>query len=350
MTKHALYRFYNDGGQLLYVGITNDPPRRMKRHSEKKSWWPKVRGLTFDWYPDRSSVLAAEKRAIRIENPLHNIVGRPVINGAKELAPEQRLINEAVNAFISAGGPEADVSQVRNDIEQAIRNGYSWREICAAASLFGEIDVLDSIQMPPYPGHMTEEEINKSSEAMRYLAQFIGPEVRRFRAAAEGAAESFNAHPYEITIQAAEIALSSIEEGGRNRFELLAFLKTKDSEGWALKQAYGMWNQYGTCDIEPESIEIVEIAVSLILGAPVPHGPDAARDVNDAIFIWRDTWKRCHPEGETPREFDEMCFEETVRLARHQGCPREVLLRASALAGSRVDPSVREFLPPLNKS
>ena len=79
MAELALYRFYNDGGQLLYVGITNDPPRRMKQHTDTKTWWSQVRGMTVDWYPDRASVLAAEKRAINVENPLHNIQGKPEV-------------------------------------------------------------------------------------------------------------------------------------------------------------------------------------------------------------------------------------------------------------------------------
>ncbi|MCP3017276.1 GIY-YIG nuclease family protein [Nocardiopsis dassonvillei] len=85
MSKLALYRFYNDGGQLLYVGITNDPPRRMGQH-EAKTWWPQVRGMTVDWYPDRASVLAAEKRAINVENPLHNIQHKPEVKGHRDHA------------------------------------------------------------------------------------------------------------------------------------------------------------------------------------------------------------------------------------------------------------------------
>lgn len=91
MTQQALYRFYNDGGQLLYVGITNDPPRRMTEHSQDKAWWPQVRGMTVDWYPDRDAVLAAERRAIRIEHPLHNSQHRHAKPKAKAGPATNRL-------------------------------------------------------------------------------------------------------------------------------------------------------------------------------------------------------------------------------------------------------------------
>lgn len=78
VTKHALYRFYNDGGQLLYTGITNNPERRFGEHAKEKHWWGDVRGISVDWYDDRGGVLAAESRAIRIEKPLHNVQGREI--------------------------------------------------------------------------------------------------------------------------------------------------------------------------------------------------------------------------------------------------------------------------------
>lgn len=73
MSKHALYRYFADDGALLYVGITNDMSRRMGQHADRKDWWSEVRGVTVDWYPDRPSVLAAEARAVNVEQPRHNI-------------------------------------------------------------------------------------------------------------------------------------------------------------------------------------------------------------------------------------------------------------------------------------
>lgn len=39
---HALYRFRDDSGALLYVGITNNPGRRWTEHQKSKPWWHQV--------------------------------------------------------------------------------------------------------------------------------------------------------------------------------------------------------------------------------------------------------------------------------------------------------------------
>lgn len=74
---HALYRFYGAGGTLLYIGITNSIPVRLKRHSSEKAWWTGVTNITLEHYPDRLAVLEAERRAIIAERPLYNEVHNP---------------------------------------------------------------------------------------------------------------------------------------------------------------------------------------------------------------------------------------------------------------------------------
>lgn len=84
---HALYRYYADDGVLLYVGITNDMSRRMDQHAADKGWWQEVRGVTVEWYDTRDAVLAAERRAIAVEQPRHNVVHRrrakPIVRTAR---------------------------------------------------------------------------------------------------------------------------------------------------------------------------------------------------------------------------------------------------------------------------
>lgn len=70
---HALYRFYNGAGDLLYVGITNDPPRRFAKHRGEKSWWTEVASITIQHHPSRDALLDAERSAIQAERPLYNI-------------------------------------------------------------------------------------------------------------------------------------------------------------------------------------------------------------------------------------------------------------------------------------
>lgn len=72
-TPHALYRFWNDEQQLLYVGITLDPGRRWHEHRNDKPWWSEVASITIETHPNRTAVLAAEQTAIRTEHPAYNI-------------------------------------------------------------------------------------------------------------------------------------------------------------------------------------------------------------------------------------------------------------------------------------
>jgi predicted GIY-YIG superfamily endonuclease len=59
---------------LLYIGITMDPPGRFRSHRDEKEWWAQVVGITVESYENREELAAAERRAIQIERPVHNIV------------------------------------------------------------------------------------------------------------------------------------------------------------------------------------------------------------------------------------------------------------------------------------
>jgi predicted GIY-YIG superfamily endonuclease len=40
--RTALYRFYDEHENLLYVGISNDPWRRWREHVYDKQWYPQA--------------------------------------------------------------------------------------------------------------------------------------------------------------------------------------------------------------------------------------------------------------------------------------------------------------------
>lgn len=70
---HALYRFFSADGVLLYIGITADIPTRFRDHKAGKPWWLEIAHVAIEHFPDRASVLAAEKRAIIAEKPRWNV-------------------------------------------------------------------------------------------------------------------------------------------------------------------------------------------------------------------------------------------------------------------------------------
>jgi hypothetical protein len=74
--RTAVYKTYDAEWVPLYFGISNDFGRRWQQEAREKSWWPEVAHQTVDWYDDEPTARAAEREAIRAENPRHNIVHR----------------------------------------------------------------------------------------------------------------------------------------------------------------------------------------------------------------------------------------------------------------------------------
>jgi predicted GIY-YIG superfamily endonuclease len=76
-TPTSLYRLFNAAGRLLYIGITVDLKVRFATHAALKAWWPEVTRKTVALYAEREAAAEAELAAIKAENPLYNIAGRP---------------------------------------------------------------------------------------------------------------------------------------------------------------------------------------------------------------------------------------------------------------------------------
>lgn len=87
----TLYRFFDEEGRLLYVGVSTSAPNRMKQHRATKPWFTQVASATFSHLPTRNAALEAEAVAIRTEKPLMNVV-TPLIwkEVPRELTAEQR--------------------------------------------------------------------------------------------------------------------------------------------------------------------------------------------------------------------------------------------------------------------
>jgi hypothetical protein len=69
----ALYRCFDAGGDLLYIGITLRYPTRWREHSDAKSWWTDVASMTLEWFGSWTEAEVAERTAILAENPRHNV-------------------------------------------------------------------------------------------------------------------------------------------------------------------------------------------------------------------------------------------------------------------------------------
>lgn len=71
-TRTALYRHYDADGQLLYVGITNNPTRRLAEHKSRAVWRNEIDHVEVKWIGSREEALSAEAEAIRSEGPVFN--------------------------------------------------------------------------------------------------------------------------------------------------------------------------------------------------------------------------------------------------------------------------------------
>lgn len=101
----ALYQFFNEADQLLYVGITDDPGQRWTSHRlyAATTWWPLASRVSVDWFEERADAAASELRIIRTKAPLYNSGGAP--SPLRERLPGEQLCPQVnTERFIEATG------------------------------------------------------------------------------------------------------------------------------------------------------------------------------------------------------------------------------------------------------
>jgi hypothetical protein len=96
--KCALYRHFDGGGALLYVGISLRPFTRTKEHTTFSGWADQIANVRIEYFPTRKEAMEAEARAVREENPAHNIRLRKPKKEIKTLiVAEERAEKERIN-------------------------------------------------------------------------------------------------------------------------------------------------------------------------------------------------------------------------------------------------------------
>lgn len=83
-----LYRLRGVTGELLYVGITNNWPTRMKQHMAEKQWWHEVAAVELvGVFGTRAQLEAIERAVIKTETPIYNVAH----NGGARQAKVEKL-------------------------------------------------------------------------------------------------------------------------------------------------------------------------------------------------------------------------------------------------------------------
>jgi predicted GIY-YIG superfamily endonuclease len=74
--RTAVYRFFDAGDNLIYVGITVDLMTRWRYHEKNADWWSKQARIEVVWHESRATADAEETEAIRTEGALRNVQKR----------------------------------------------------------------------------------------------------------------------------------------------------------------------------------------------------------------------------------------------------------------------------------
>lgn len=102
-----LYRFYDHGGNPLYIGISGNGATRLDDHRKRSEWWPLAEHIAISVYDTAEAAKDAERAAIRGEQPRFNkqsVRGRANVALALHGTPEDAaalLFREATPGFIA---------------------------------------------------------------------------------------------------------------------------------------------------------------------------------------------------------------------------------------------------------
>jgi hypothetical protein len=75
-TPTSVYRYYDDLGRLLYVGVTARGHSRATEHARSKPWWPLVARAEIEHFSTRDRALDEERYLIGYHQPPYNTQGR----------------------------------------------------------------------------------------------------------------------------------------------------------------------------------------------------------------------------------------------------------------------------------
>jgi len=73
----AVYRIYNAGGDLIYVGMSYEPAIRVEVQRREKPWGHEIARYEVDWHSDRAASQRAEERLIKELQPRYNVTHTP---------------------------------------------------------------------------------------------------------------------------------------------------------------------------------------------------------------------------------------------------------------------------------
>lgn len=156
MRKACLYRFFDANGQMLYVGKTITPLRRLADHIREKPDMNLVVHIELEWFDSEAEALDAETAAI-----FH---GRPLWNKRDKPKPREREVSEFLPVVVlpeKSGPPEPGRTCVLTTSPKDLRDRTDWRS-ALRISRAGDIIQIDDVDVP-------EEFYRKAMAARNYV-------------------------------------------------------------------------------------------------------------------------------------------------------------------------------------
>lgn len=68
-----VYRYFNQAGELLYVGVTAEPYTRWTQHRRLREWSHEVTHVSLEQFAYEDLAYAHERKVIRAEAPRYNV-------------------------------------------------------------------------------------------------------------------------------------------------------------------------------------------------------------------------------------------------------------------------------------
>ncbi len=94
----SLYRFYDENGLLLYVGISLNAVSRLSYHRRDAPWYDQIRRIEIQPFKSVKGARYAESMAIHREHPIYNIARRQRYESFADI-PLQGFDREAVHTM-----------------------------------------------------------------------------------------------------------------------------------------------------------------------------------------------------------------------------------------------------------
>lgn len=99
----SVYRYYDEHGVLLYVGITSRGIARNMEHNKSKQWWQYVTKQEVEHFPTRRAAEVREKDLIVSRRPPFNVAHNPDSGALRDAYQKMRATASLVGQVATAG-------------------------------------------------------------------------------------------------------------------------------------------------------------------------------------------------------------------------------------------------------